>query len=133
MLEAAVPSPNTFAADEPIALLNEGLVPNAAVAPNDDEVPKAGGLPNTGALPNAPESGSTNDGLLHFIKSQIFQSGLSLGVMDELKRTLGERRCIPWTGHQPLAGYRQINNYRQYHNFVLIKLYFFFSLLLICV
>lgn len=54
MLEAAVPSPNTFPAEELMALLKAGLWPNDAVEPNAGELPKAGGLPNTGALPNPP-------------------------------------------------------------------------------
>lgn len=54
MLEAAVPSPNTFPAEEPMGLLKEGLVPNDAAPPNAGEPPKEGGLPKTGALPKAP-------------------------------------------------------------------------------
>lgn len=54
MLEAAVPSPNTLPAVEPMLLLNEGLEPNDAAVPNAGEPPKEGGLPNTGALPKAP-------------------------------------------------------------------------------
>lgn len=54
MLEAAVPSPNTLPAEEPIALLNDGADPNAAAPPNAGEPPKEGGLPNTGALPKPP-------------------------------------------------------------------------------
>lgn len=54
MLAAAVPSPNTLPAEEPMALLKEGLEPNDAAAPNDGETPKEGGLPNTGALPKLP-------------------------------------------------------------------------------
>ena len=57
MLAAAVPSPNTLPAEEPMLLVNEGLEPNDAVAPNDGETPKAGGLPNTGALPKPPVGG----------------------------------------------------------------------------
>lgn len=49
-----MPSPNTFPAEELIALLKAGLWPNDAVEPNAGELPKAGGLPNTGALPNPP-------------------------------------------------------------------------------
>lgn len=49
MLEAAVPSPNTFPAEDPMGLLKEGFEPNDAVAPNAGEPPKEGGLPNTGA------------------------------------------------------------------------------------
>lgn len=54
MLAAAVPSPNTLPAEEPMVLVKEGLAPNAAAAPNAGELPKDGGLPNTGAVPNAP-------------------------------------------------------------------------------
>ena len=54
MLEAAVPSPNTFPAEEPMGLLNEGFEPNDAVPPNAGEPPKEGGLPNTGALAKPP-------------------------------------------------------------------------------
>lgn len=57
MLAAAVPSPNTLPAEEPMLLVNEGLEPNDAVAPNDGETPKEGGLPNTGALPKPPVEG----------------------------------------------------------------------------
>lgn len=58
MLEAAVPSPNTFPAEEPMLLLKEAFVPNAAPPPNAGALPKEGGLPNTGALPKPPvESG----------------------------------------------------------------------------
>ena len=51
MLEAAVPSPNTFPAEEPMLPLKEALEPNDAAPPNAGELPKEGGLPNTGALP----------------------------------------------------------------------------------
>lgn len=54
MLAAAVPSPNTLPAEDPMLLLNEGLEPNDAAPPNAGEPPKDGGLPNTGALPNPP-------------------------------------------------------------------------------
>lgn len=54
MLAAAVPSPNTLPADDPMGLLNEGLEPKDAPAPNAGEPPKEGGLPNTGALPKPP-------------------------------------------------------------------------------
>lgn len=54
MLEAAVPSPNTFPVEEPIGLLKAGVWPNDAVEPNAWGLPKAGGLPNTGALPKPP-------------------------------------------------------------------------------
>lgn len=54
MLDAAVPSPNTFPDEEPMALLKAGLWPNEAVEPNAGELPKAGGLPNTGVLPKPP-------------------------------------------------------------------------------
>lgn len=54
MLAAAVPSPNTLPADDPMGLLNEGLEPKDAPAPNAGEPPKDGGLPNTGALPKPP-------------------------------------------------------------------------------
>lgn len=54
MLEAAVPSPNTLLAEEPMGLLKEGLEPNDAPPPNAGEPPKDGGLPNTGALPKPP-------------------------------------------------------------------------------
>lgn len=57
MLAAAVPSPNTLPAEEPMALLKEGLEPNDAAEPNDGETPKEGGLPNTGALPKPPVGG----------------------------------------------------------------------------
>lgn len=54
MFEAAVPSPNTFAAEEPMGLLKVGLEPNEAPPPKAGEPPNAGGLPNTGALPKTP-------------------------------------------------------------------------------
>lgn len=54
MLDAAVPSPNTLPAEEPMLLLKEGLEPNDAPPPNAGEPPKEGGLPNTGALPKPP-------------------------------------------------------------------------------
>lgn len=57
MLAAAVPSPNTLPAVDPIGLLKEGAELKAAAPPNAGEPPKAGGLPNTGALPKPPRLG----------------------------------------------------------------------------
>lgn len=57
MLAAAVPSPNTLPAEEPMVLVKEGLAPNDAPPPNAGELPKEGGLPNTGALPKPPVQG----------------------------------------------------------------------------
>lgn len=56
-LEAAVPSPNTFAVEvgPPNGLLNEGAEPKLDGPPKAGEPPKEGGLPNTGALPKPPE------------------------------------------------------------------------------
>ncbi len=54
MLEAAVPSPNTLPAEEPMLLLKEAFEPKDAAPPNAGELPKEGGLPNTGALPKPP-------------------------------------------------------------------------------
>lgn len=54
MLAAAVPSPNTLPAVEPMLLLKEGLAPNDAPPPNAGALPKEGGLPKTGALPKPP-------------------------------------------------------------------------------
>lgn len=54
MLEAAVPSPNTFPLVDPRGLLNEGLAPKEAELPKAGVAPNAGGLPNTGALPKPP-------------------------------------------------------------------------------
>lgn len=54
MLEAAVPSPNTLPAEEPMAPLKEALEPNVAPPPNAGGLPKEGGLPKTGALPKPP-------------------------------------------------------------------------------
>lgn len=51
MLAAAVPSPNTLLAEDPMGLLKEGLEPKDAAPPNAGELPKEGGLPKTGALP----------------------------------------------------------------------------------
>lgn len=62
MLEAAVPSPNTFPAEEPMLLLKEAFVPNAAPPPNAGALPKEGGLPNTGALPKPPVGGGGGGG-----------------------------------------------------------------------
>lgn len=62
MLAAAVPSPNTLLAGEPMVLLKEGLEPNAADAPNAGVAPKDGGLPNTGALPKPPVRGGGTAG-----------------------------------------------------------------------
>lgn len=54
MLAAAVPSPNTLPADEPMLLEKEALEPNVAPPPKAGGLPKEGGLPNTGALPKPP-------------------------------------------------------------------------------
>lgn len=49
MLEAVVPSPNTFPEEPLCGLLKAGAEPNAGVPPNAGEPPNVGGLPNTGA------------------------------------------------------------------------------------
>lgn len=76
MLDAAVPSPNTLLAVEPMLLVNEGLEPNDAALPNAGEPPKEGGLPNTGAVPNPATEQKTEKCLqLYDIQGNITYTG----------------------------------------------------------
>lgn len=54
MLEAAVPSPNTFPVEEFNVLPKEPPEPNEGAPPNAGGLPNEGGLPKTGALPKPP-------------------------------------------------------------------------------